>query len=420
MSPDSLLARLAIALAIGLLIGLERGWQAREEEEGQRTAGLRTYTLSALLGGVCAAVAGHTATLFLGFAFVTFGGAFTAFHWLEARAEKTFSVTGVVAGLLAFALGAYAVLGEVQVAIAAAVATTLFLALKKPLHSWLRRLTWAEMRAVLTLLTMTFLALPWLPNRAIDPWGAINPSEIWILAIIIAGLSFAGYAAVRALGGQAGITLAALAGGLASSTATTLTLARFARSHAGASRLLAGGILLSGAVMVVRVIIVASAINESLLLPLGAALGAAGTVLVAGGTLLVTRANAEQDRPALEIKNPFELATALKLAGLIALISLAARVLEDYVGREGLMVLAVISGTVDVDAVTLSFARLAHGEIGHLTALACILLAVASNTASKTLMTFAVGTRQVGWLVAGVSLAAAVAAVLAFWVVSGA
>ena len=418
MFPDSLLARLAIALAIGLLIGLERGWQARDEAEGQRTAGLRTYTLSALLGGICAAVAAQTDTMFLGFAFATFGGVFAAFHWLEARADKTFSVTGVVAGLLAFALGAYAAIGDVQIAIAGAVATTLFLALKKPLHSWLRRLTWVEIRAVLILLTMTFLLLPWLPNRTVDPWGAINPAEIWILAIVIAGLSFAGYAAVRALGGQAGITVAALAGGLASSTATTLTLARFARSHAGASRLLAGGILLAGAVMVFRVIVVASAINEALLKPLLAALGAAGVVLAAGGVLLVLRAKAAPDRPTLEIKNPFELATALKLAGLIALISLAARILGDNVGREGLMALAAISGSVDVDAVTLSFARLAHGDIDLVIAVACILIAVASNTASKTLMTFAVGTPRVGWLVAGVSLVAAVAAALGVMLVT--
>lgn len=413
MSPDSLLTRLAVALAIGLLIGLERGWQAREEEEGQRTAGFRTYTLSGLLGGVCAAVAMQTNPSFLGFAFVTFGGAFAAFHWIEARAQQTFSVTGVVAGLLAFALGAYATIGEVQIAIAAAVATTLFLALKKPLHSWLRQITWTEIRAGLILLTMTFLLLPWLPNRAIDPWGAINPAEIWILAIVIAGLSFAGYAAVRALGGQTGITVAALAGGLASSTATTLTLARFARTHEGAGRLLAGGILLSGAVMVFRVIVVASAINEALLRPLLVALGTAGAVLIVGGVLLVTRASADPERPALEMKNPFELATALKLALLIALVSLAAKILGDNLGREGLFALAAISGSVDVDAVTLSFARLAHGEIDRISAIASILIAVASNTGAKTLMTFAVGTPRVGWLVAGVSVVAAIAAAVA-------
>ncbi len=157
---SEILYRLSVALAIGLLIGLERGWRQREEAEGERTAGFRTYTLAALLGGVSAALAPYAGPVFLGFSFFAFSLGFIAFAWLEARAEHNFSVTGVVAAMLAFVLGAYAVLGEVQVAIAGGVAVTLMLALKQPLHSWLRTLTWIEIRAALTLLAMTFLALP--------------------------------------------------------------------------------------------------------------------------------------------------------------------------------------------------------------------------------------------------------------------
>ncbi len=161
-----------VALAIGLLIGLERGWRQREEAEGERTAGFRTYTLAALLGGVSAALASDAGPVFLGFSFFAFSLGFSAFAWLEARAERNFSVTGVVAAMLTFALGAYAVLGEVQVAVAGGVAVTLMLALKQPLHSWLRTLTWIEIRAALTLLAMTFLALPLLPDRPVDPLRA--------------------------------------------------------------------------------------------------------------------------------------------------------------------------------------------------------------------------------------------------------
>src|SRR3954452_16783639 len=122
---SDILYRFAVALAIGLLIGLERGWRQREEAEGERTAGLRTYTLSSLLGSLSASLAGATSQVFLGFAFFAFALGFSAFAWLEARAERNFSVTGVVAGMLAFTLGAYAVVGEVRIAIAVAVAVTL-------------------------------------------------------------------------------------------------------------------------------------------------------------------------------------------------------------------------------------------------------------------------------------------------------
>ena len=229
---SDILYRFAVALAIGLLIGLERGWRQREEAEGERTAGLRTYTLSSLLGGLSATLAGATSQVFLGFAFFAFslgfmclrlaGGARGAQFQRHRRRRRN-------ARLRAWRLCG----GSEKCGLPSpvAVAVTLILALKQPLHSWLRTLTWIEIRAALILLAMTFLALPLLPDRAVDPWDAINPAEIWLLAIIIAGISFVGYIAMRVMGSQSGIAVVALAGGLASSTATTLTLARLAREH---------------------------------------------------------------------------------------------------------------------------------------------------------------------------------------------
>lgn len=421
MTDTSLLFRLAVALAIGLLIGLERGWRQREEAEGERTAGLRTYTLTALLGGLSAILASHTHAAFLGLSFLGFALGFSAFAWLEAKMERNFSVTGVVAALLAFALGAYAVLGELEVAIAAAVATTLILALKQPLHSWLRRLTWLEIRSVLILLAMSFLALPLLPNRTVDPWNAINPAEIWFLAIVIAGISFGGYVAVRIMGSQAGVALAALAGGLASSTATTVTLARMAREHPAASPLLAGGILLSGAVMVIRVLVIASALNNELLLPLAWPLGAAGLVLLGASALLfLTRRDGEAEHPDLKIRNPFDLGMALKLAGLIAVISLLAEVISNHIGGVGLTVLAALSGIADVDAITLSLARMSRDGIAIATAALSIGIAAAVNTGVKAVMAFSLGTPKAGWIVSGASAAAVAAGGAAFILFSGA
>jgi uncharacterized membrane protein (DUF4010 family) len=219
MDQEELFRRLAVALAIGLLIGLERGWQLREEAEGERTAGLRTYALAGLLGGVCAAASAVSSPLLLAVALASFTAAFTLFAWFEATTEHNFSVTGVVAAILTFMLGAYAVLGHPLVAVAAAVAMAVLLALKEPLHSWVRALTWPEIRAVLTLLVMSFLLLPLLPNRTIDPWDVFNPAEIWLLAILIAGVSFVGYIAIRLMGDQTGIVVASIAGGVTSSTA---------------------------------------------------------------------------------------------------------------------------------------------------------------------------------------------------------
>ncbi|SCY66294.1 MgtC/SapB family protein [Microvirga guangxiensis] len=415
MNDTSLLLRLAVAIAIGLLIGLERGWQQREEAEGERTAGLRTYTLVALLGALSAILAGYTSPVFLGLSFLGFALAFGAFAWLEAKTERNFSVTSVVAALITFSLGAYAVLGDLQVAIATGVAATLILALKQPLHSWLRRMTWLEIRSVLILLAMTFLALPLLPNRPVDPWEAINPAEIWLLAIIIAAISFAGYIAIRIMGSRAGVALAALAGGLASSTATTMTLARMAREHPAASPLLAAGILLAGFVMVARVLVVASALNNALLLPLAWPLGVAGAVLLgAAGFLFFMHGKGSKEHPDLQIKNPFDLGMALQLAGLIAIISLLTKIIGNTVGNAGLTVLAALSGIADVDAITLSFARLSQNGIGVGTAALGIGIAAAVNTAVKAGMAFSLGTAKAGWIVTGTSVASILAGGAAF------
>lgn len=415
MNDDPLLLRLAVALAIGLLIGLERGWRQRDEGEGERTAGLRTYTLSALLGALSAVLANLTNPIFLGLSFLGFALGFSAFSWLEAKAERNFSVTGVVAGLLTFSLGAYAVLGNLQIAIASGVTITLILALKQPLHSWVRQLTWLEIRSVLILLAMTFLALPLLPNRPVDPWGAINPSEIWLLAIIIAAISFSGYIAIRIMGSQAGVALAAIAGGLASSTATTMTLARMAREHPVASQLLSGGILLSGVVMVARVLAVAAAINPTLLIPLAWPLGTAGLVLIATAALLfLVHGRGSDEHPELKIRNPFDLGMALKLAGLIALISLLTKWIGTSLGEAGLAVLAAVSGIADVDAITLSLARLSRDGLSTEAAVASIGIAVAVNTAIKAVMAFSLGTAKAGWIVSATSAVAIVAGGAAF------
>ena len=265
MDQEELFRRLAVALAIGLLIGLERGWQTREESDHQRTAGLRTFALTGLLGGICGLMSVVSSPIVLAAGLLAFTGALTTFSYLEANAEKNFSVTGVVAGILTFVLGAYATLGNETVAVAAAVAMAILLALREPLHSWVRNVTWPEMRSVLVLLAMSFLLLPILPNRPVDPWNVLNPSEIWLLAILIAAVSFAGYIAVRVLGDRKGIAVAAIAGGMASSTATTLSFARLAREHPESTHLLAGGVLLAGVTMLVRIVVLAGLLKPELI-----------------------------------------------------------------------------------------------------------------------------------------------------------
>lgn len=407
--------RLAVSLAIGLIVGLERGWQARDEEEGGRVAGLRTYGLSGLLGGIAAVLSQATHALVLGAVFLGYAAATIVFHRLEAERENDLSVTGVVAALLTFALGALAVVGDLTLTVAAAVAMTILLALKQPLHRWLETLTWPEIRAVLTLLGMTFLLLPVLPTKAFDPWNTLVPAEIWLMAILIAAVSFAGYVAVRVLGEERGISVAALAGGLASSTAVTVTYSRLSREHPEASPLLAGGILIAGAVMMVRVAAIAGVVNPALFQPLALMLGA-GAVVQGAVAAWLLRPGGERGRPGrLGMDNPFRLVEAIRLAALIAAVLLVARVAADQAGPAGLYAVAALSGIADVDAITLSLARLSVDQNTARTALDAIGLAVAVNTGVKAGIAVALGDRRAATIVGAASLAAIAAGGIAWW-----
>ncbi|MGB5904979.1 MAG: DUF4010 domain-containing protein [Xanthobacteraceae bacterium] len=405
------LSRLTVALAIGLLVGLERGWQTRDAEDNRRAAGFRTFALSGLLGGVTGLIALQTSAVVIGWVFLGYMGAFTTFHWLEARSEGRASVTSVVAGMLTFLLGTMAVVGDLQLAIACAVGMTVLLALREPLHRWINSLSWQEIRAVLTLLAMSFLLLPLLPNRPIDPWNAINPHRIWLLAIMIAMISFAGYIAIKAFGNRLGVFMAASAGGLASSTATTLALARLAREHPSSSGLLSAGILVASVVMMLRTGAIALALNGAFLAPLIPALLTAAAVLSIGAAVLWFR-NAQQETPDLQIANPLAIGTAIKLAALLAAVMMAAELVRRAFGQVGVLVVAALSGVADVDAVTISMARVAGGDVDPNTAARAIMIAIVVNTISKTIMAGSVGNRKVGLLVGGIS-AAALAAGLA-------
>ena len=406
---DLPLIRLAIALAIGLLIGLERGWSARDEQEGERAAGLRTHAISGLLGGITALVGQLTTPLLIGLVFIGFAGVTAVFHWMESKDEHNFSATGAVAGMMAFLLGAYAVIGDPEIASAAATATVVLLALKSTLHSWLKRLEWIEIRAVLILITMTFLFLPLLPERTIDPWDTINPARVWELAIFVCAISFLGYMAIRLFGERNGIILAALAGGLVSSTAATLNFAKLAKTNPSQSGLMAGGISLSGAVMSLRILVIVAFFNLALLETLGPILGTAA--LIQGGIGLVMIVSGARGREQRFVwKNPFDLPSALQFAVFMALIMLLSTLAARYLGSGGLLGCAALSGLADVDAITLSLSRMQEPAIGIELATDGILLAAIVNTTVKCAIAGLSGGAGTGWRAALSGAAAMVAA----------
>lgn len=400
--------RLVLSLAIGLVVGLERGWREREAAPGSRTAGLRTYALSGLLGGIFGAIAkAAAAPLLIGIGFLGFVAVFAWFKRDESLADRDFSVTGTVAAMLVFALGALSVTGDMQVAAAAGIVTAVLLAAREWLHALVARITWQEFRSTLLLLAMTAVVLPLLPDRALDPLGAINLREIWLFSILVAGFSYAGYLGMRILGPSRGILVAALSGGLVSSTAVTVAFARRAAGGEDAA-VLAAGAAVAGAVSLVRVLVVVSLIRPELFAELaGIAVPAAVIFLLPAGRILLKGIGKTEGGAALG--NPFELLPVIGFAVLLAVIGLAAAFVNQRFGSAGLYPLGMISGLADVDAFSVSTARLAGGQIAFREAATAILLCLAVNAVARAAYAAALARGPFALRLALVTLAAILA-----------
>jgi uncharacterized membrane protein (DUF4010 family) len=408
MDQPELISRIGLALTIGFMVGLERGWQERNEEEGSRTAGVRTFSLVALLGGVFGALSLTGDRILVAAGFVTTGTALAAYMWREGEHDQNFSATTLVAALLTFVLGAFAVLGDITAASGAGVATAIMLATKQQLHGFLARLTWTELRGGLLLAEMTFILLPILPDRAVDPWGALNPHLLWLMTILIAAVSFVGYAAVKHLGPKRGLLLVAAIGGLFASTTVTLSLARLAKTNGEHVRLLTSGILAAGCVMLLRVLGVSAAINPDLARVLLPVLASSTLVMGVGAVLLFLSDSNRglEGAQRLVVRNPFDLPEVLRFGTFIAIVMLAVEIVRSTYGDPGVLYLAALSGLGDVDGITLSMAR-QHGA----TALAsnAILLTVAVNSLAKSVYAWMAGGARIGFY----SFAGSIAGILA-------
>ncbi|MEK9802701.1 MAG: MgtC/SapB family protein [Curvibacter sp.] len=386
------------ALAVGLVMGLERGWKEREQPEGGRVAGLRTFALTGMFGGVL----GHLQPGFgawplvaglLGLALLV-----TVSYSRHATVSGDRSATTPVALLLTLALGAFAAHGDITLALSAAVVGAVLLDLKPTLHGWLRLIDHGELRASLQLLVLTLVVLPYLPDTGLGPYGALNPYRLWWAVILVAGLSLSGHFAMRITGAQRGILWTGVLGGLASSTATTMTLARFARQQPDLADAAISGSLAACGVMFFRMFILLLALQPSLLPSLGSSLLVMGVVLLGLALWRWQRSSPTVSGPnGIEPMRPFSLGTALGFGGFLAVISVLVPAAKAWVNTLGLYALSAISGLADVDAILISLNQLyGSGELPAMTTVLAMALATLANLFTKVGIAWTTGGSRVG------------------------
>ncbi len=410
----SALAALGVALAAGFLVGFEREWTQALEKQRHAFAGARTFALVGAAGGLCGLLSDGAALAAAGV--LTVGALTLLAYAIEARDTKGRGGTTEIALIVTFLLGVAAGRGEMLLASGGAVIIAIALSLKDEIKGLARTLNEKELHATLRFLAIAVLILPIAPDRDMGPYGALNPRDLWLMVVFISGLSFLGYWLVKALGAAHGVVATGVVGGLASSTATTLSLARMARDGAAAPAAAAAGIVTANVMMMARIALMLAALAPALLVTLAPALGAAGAV---GAVIALAAwrafANDGVSPDKVAVGNPFEIRPALFFALLLAAISVGSAFAADRLGDRGLYAFAFAAGLGDADAVVLPVARQASADtLAPPAASLAVLLAMAANALSKGVMAFGVGGARVGAPVIGAFGVMAAAGAAAF------
>ncbi len=344
--------QLGIALGLGLLVGLQREWAEPE------AAGIRTFGLITVLGTVCALLAQKYGGWVLAGGIVALGGLMVLAHLRRERSPENHpGATTEVAALLMFTVGALLPAGMITEAVAIGGGVALLLHWKKPLHGFVERIGGADIRAVFRLVLIALVVLPLLPDRSFGPYEVLNPFRIWLMVVLIVGISVAGYLISRYLGARAGSVVNGILGGLISSTATTVSYARRSKVAPETSALSAMVIIIASTVVFGRVAFEVAVVAPGIfwqVLPQFGLMGLWMALLAAGAFVLARKEHVVAPEP----KDPSNLAAAVVFGGLYALVLLAVAAAREHLGETGLYLVSALSGLTDMDAITISTAQM--------------------------------------------------------------
>lgn len=385
---SSLFAQLAISMLLGLLIGLQR------ERAEAPIGGIRTFPLIAAFGTLCGWLALEHGGWIVAAGLIALAGLLVVSNLMLARGgNHDAGQTTEVAALVLFGIGAYVVFGEMPVAVALGAAVAILLHYKDPLHAFAAKIGERDVTAIMQFALKSLVILPVLPNQTYGPYDVLNPFEIWLMVVLIVGISLIGYVAYKLLGAKEGAVLGGVIGGLVSSTATTVSFARRAATTPKSAGLAALVIMIASGIVYLRVItevsVVASGHIRQIVPPLAAMFVA--SAVISGVLYLLCR-----DRYAAMAQqgNPADLRMAMMFAGMYALVSFAVAAMKTEFGVQALYPVAVLSGLTDMDAITLSSSQLVNqGRLEPATAWRIILVASLSNLVFKGIMVAVIGGR---------------------------
>lgn len=401
---------IALSLTLGLLIGIQRGWTLRKEPPGSRFAGIRTFGLLGLAGGMAGAI--HSSDSIVATIILAGAAILVLLGYAElARRSGKVSGTASLVGLLTLGCGFLATTQQAMLATIIAVVITLVLALRPQLHVWVERLSEAEVNAIARFALIAMVILPLLPDRTFGPFDAWNPRQLWMVVVMVSGFSFAGYVASKRLGASRGTIATAGAGAMVSSTAVTAALATRLRNIDERAPILIAGIATASTVMLLRVLVLVAvlapfAFSTLALLVVPAALMSAAATL---WHMRIAMRRPAKPTEEVAVRNPFDILPALALMALVMVLSLVSRWVLHKFGDAGLATVLALSGMVDVDSAIITMGGLPSGTLDARTAGLVLAAPVMLNTLFKAGAAISLAGWTRGWQ-AALPLVASVAA----------
>ena len=389
--------RFGVSLLLGAMLGMEREF-IQQKEDSPDFAGIRTFSLIALLGSVAAFLETDFGVLPIA---LSLGGLIlliTVSYWgtLMRREEKA-GITTEVAVMLTFLFGVMVMGDQGKIAIALAVLTSLLLALKGRLHGVIRRMSAEDLRVTLQFALVAAVILPLLPDKAIDPLGLINPFQIWLMVVLVSGIGFSGYVLMSALGPSRGINLTGVLGGLASSTATTISFSSASRENPAMSAYYARAVILASSMMIPRVLLLVLVIHPPLLrvvsIPLSVML-----ISGLGITFFLQRKsmiNKDDLEHPVKLTHPLKLSTAIKFGLIFAIVLIVLEFAQKDFGSVGVYFASATAGLVNMNAVALSVGQMAsQAQLDLRVAGIAIVIAALMNTISKSTIVYFTGSSE--------------------------
>jgi uncharacterized membrane protein (DUF4010 family) len=404
------LSGVGLGLALGLLIGIQRGWALRKDAPGTRFAGIRTFALLGLAGAIAGALQERAEGLAIILLAATAALVLIG-YWRSAQRNSSISGTASLVGLLTMACGFLAGSGMSALASAAAGVMVVLLAMRSKLHGWLRTLDEVEMIAIARFALIALVILPLLPDTPFGPFGAWRPRQLWLVVVLVSGFSFAGYFAARHLGPTRGILATAAAGSMVSSTAVTASLAGKLRHGNSDPAILSAGIALASGVMFIRVMVLTAALTP-FALPTLAVLAIPGMLVSLAAALAMIRRrhpDATPPQAGIALRNPLTLGPALLMMVLVMILSVAARWVLARYGDAGLAIVLALTGTVDVDSAIITMGNLPPGTLEARLAGLVLLPPVILNTLFKAGAVISIAGWHKGWRAAATLIASAAA-----------